>query len=221
METSLGSQGHPDPSPHPQLSLHPPQPHQAEVPEQWHGSATTDWDTEAEEGPGPRSQSRRHPCGLVLAQGCLIAIIILMVPITAPIAQLSIPPENHPPKGVDPSSTLLLPAPGQARHILPVVQPLQHRWLPQPCPLPQGCSLGEEAWDAGDAGDAGSKERGAKETHNPSKESHGGLSSHRCLTEPIHVQATCSPLQCSHLTRPSAPACCHRVLLSPQRPESN
>lgn len=69
METSLGSQGHPDPSPHPQLSLYPPQLHQAEVPEQWHASATTDGDTEAEEGPGPRSQTRRHPCGLVLGTG--------------------------------------------------------------------------------------------------------------------------------------------------------
>lgn len=136
------------------------------------------------------------------AQGCLLAIIILVLSITAPTAQLSILPQNHPPKGADPSSALLLPAPRQARHILPVVQPLQHRWLPQPCPLPQGCSPGEEAWDAGDAGDAGSKERGAKTARSPSGEGHGGLSTHRCLTEPIHVQATCSQLQCSHLTHP-------------------
>lgn len=88
-----------------------------------------------------------------------------------------------------------------------MVQPLQHRWLPQPCPLPQGCSLGEEAWDAGDARSKDreaqtthSKERGAQTTHGPSEEGHGGLSTHRCLTEPIHVQVTCSQLQCSHLT---------------------
>lgn len=80
-----------------------------------------------------------------------------------------------------------------------MVQPLQHCWVPQPCPLPQGCSLGEEAWDAGDAR---SKERVAQKTHSPSEEWHGAHSTHRCLTEPIHVQATCSLLQCSHLTHP-------------------
>lgn len=104
---------------------------------------------------------------------------------------------------------------------MPVVQPLQHRWVPQPSPLPQGCSLGEEAWDAGDAGDADSKQGGAQTTHSPSEEGHGGRSTHRCLTEPIPVQATSSPLQYSHLTQPSPPACCHQVLPSPQRPESN
>lgn len=87
-------------------------------------------------------------------------------------------------------------------------------------PFAAGMLAGEEAGDAGDAGDAGSKERGAQTTQSPSKEGHGDLSTHRCLTEPIYVQATCSPLQCPHLTHPSAPACCHRVLPSPQRPES-
>lgn len=90
------------------------------------------------------------------------------------------------------------------------MQPLQHRWVPQPCPLPQGCSLGEEAWDAEDEG---SKERGAQKTHSPSEEEHEAHSTHRHLTEPIHVQATCSaavlPPPSPPLHQPVAIGCCH------------
>lgn len=59
-------QGHPNPSPHPQLSLHSLGLYQVAGNEWGYPPATTDRETEAEEGPGPRSQSRRHSCGLIL-----------------------------------------------------------------------------------------------------------------------------------------------------------
>lgn len=130
------------------------------------------------------------------AQGCLLAITIPVVPITAPTAQLSILPQNHLPKVADPSSALLLPAP-----------PSPPSQAHPACGAASAASLSTTALPfaagmlAGGRGLGcrrcrGCRQQGERGTDNPSEEGHGGL------TEPIHVLATCSPLQCSHLTHP-------------------
>lgn len=154
------------------------------------------------------------------AQGCLLASTIPVVPITCPTAQLSILPQNHQPKGADPASALLPPAPhpppSQAHRARGAASaaPLATTALPFAAGMVaggrasgcRGCTQQRERGTNNPSKRGAkaihSKERGAQTAHSPSEEGHGGLSTHRCLTEPTHVQATCSPLQCSHLTHP-------------------
>lgn len=136
-------QGHPVPSPHPQLSL------RSQAMSRGHPPATTDGETEAEEGPGPRSQSRRHPCGLI--PGTELPRCRHHAHHSPNSSACNPTPKSHAQRGGSFPSTATLPRPAKPGTSLPVVQPLQHRWVPQPCPLPQGCSLGGEARDAGDA----------------------------------------------------------------------
>lgn len=133
-------QGHAVPSPH-QLSFHSPGLYQAAGDEQGHCPATMHRETEAEEGPDPTSQSRRHPYGLILGTGLPPCHHHAHSPHHSPTAESPVPPQNHMPKVAAPSPALLPPPKHTADTSLLVVQPLQHRWVRQPCPLPQGCSL--------------------------------------------------------------------------------
>lgn len=145
-------QGHLSPSPHPQLSLQSPGLYQAASNEQGHPLATRDGEPEAEEGPGPRSPSRKHPCSLILGTGL-------------PPCHAHAHSPHHSPNSsaCNPTPTITCPrwrllpqhcSPTSAKlgASLPVVQPLQHCWVSQPCPLPQDAQSRGEARDAGDAG---------------------------------------------------------------------